>query len=555
MVKNRFFSLLFIIFFIALFLRFYDLSGNPPSLTWDEAAWGYNAYTLGIDGKDEFGRFLPYDYLESFGDFKPPLYAYLGVLPVKLFGLNELAVRFPSALLGSVTVLITFFLVKEIFADHRTKKTSRQNYSTYTALVASLILAISPWHILLSRAAFEANVATFFIVSGIWLFLYSLHKNAWFLCLSAACFVLSMYTFNTARIVAPLLVTVLAVGNWKELFRLKKQITVSLFIGMAMLLPIVPFLFSPQAQLRFKEVNIFSDISVVERSNQQIANDNNAWWSKVIHNRRVGYGIEFAKHYLENLTPNFLFIKGDGNPKFSIQTVGQMYLWEAPFLVIGVFLLFKKREGSWWIIPFWLVLGILPAATARETPHALRIEATLPTFQILVGYGLVHGFLFINKYRSEYRRLRIILYTLFSILYTLNIAYFLHGYYKHYPYEYSGEWQYGYKQSIDYVKQVENQYDSVYVTTDLGRPYTYYLFFLQIDPHEFRRTADVHRDTFGFVNVNGFGKYTFTQDLHGGEKRGNTLYVNSYKKMPSNATVKKLIHLLDGTPGLVVYTL
>src|SRR5258708_2521385 len=142
------FLILFGIVLIAACLRFYQLGVNPPSLTWDEVAWGYNAYSLGIDGRDEFGKFLPITYLESFGDFKPPVYAYLDVLPIKIFGLNEFAVRFPSALFGSLTVLIVFFLVKRIFYQSQFKE--------WYGLTVSLLLAISPWHIMLSRAAFEA---------------------------------------------------------------------------------------------------------------------------------------------------------------------------------------------------------------------------------------------------------------------------------------------------------------------------------------------------------------------------------------------------------------
>jgi 4-amino-4-deoxy-L-arabinose transferase-like glycosyltransferase len=95
----KYFLTLFFIVFLAGVLRVYQLGINPPSLTWDEAAWGYNAYALGIDGKDEFGRFLPVDYFESFGDYKPPVYAYLAILPVKVFGLNEFSTRLPSAFL------------------------------------------------------------------------------------------------------------------------------------------------------------------------------------------------------------------------------------------------------------------------------------------------------------------------------------------------------------------------------------------------------------------------------------------------------------------------
>ena len=104
-MKNLF---LILIVVAAIFLRFWNLSSNPPSLTWDEAAWGYNAYSLGIDGRDEFGKFLPLTYLESFGDFKPPLYAYLSVLPVKLFGLTEFSTRFASAFFGVLTVNSTY---------------------------------------------------------------------------------------------------------------------------------------------------------------------------------------------------------------------------------------------------------------------------------------------------------------------------------------------------------------------------------------------------------------------------------------------------------------
>jgi 4-amino-4-deoxy-L-arabinose transferase-like glycosyltransferase len=89
--------ILFCIVLIAAFFRFFQLGINPPSLTWDEVALGYNAYSLGLDGKDEFGQFLPTAFIESFGDYKPPMYAYLDIIPIKIFGLTDFAVRFPSA--------------------------------------------------------------------------------------------------------------------------------------------------------------------------------------------------------------------------------------------------------------------------------------------------------------------------------------------------------------------------------------------------------------------------------------------------------------------------
>ncbi len=532
--------LLVFIVFISVFLRFYQLNTNPPSLTWDEVAWGYNAYSLGLDGKDEFGRFLPIDYLESFGDFKPPVYAYLDVIPIKIFGLNEFAVRFPSAFFGVLTVILTYFLVKRIFSQSKHK----ENY----ALLSSLFLAISPWHILLSRAAFEANVASFFIALGIWGFLAATRDKKWYLVISAISFAISMYTFNTSRIVVPLLVLILVIVFRKKLLTIKKETIVAFVVGFLIFLPIIGFLLSPQASLRFKEVNIFSDPAVVKTANQEIANDSNALWSKIIHNRRVLYSLEYVKHYFDNLSPIFLFIKGDGNPKFSTQEVGQMYIFDIVFFVAGILLLLKRKEGSFWLIPLWLLIGIIPAATARETPHALRIETTLPTFQIIVAYGFVQVLDFVKK------RKKVVAGILFSLLF-LNVVYFAHNYLKHYPFDYSGEWQYGYKESIDFVKTQENDYDYIQITQTLGRPYVYYLFYTGKNPKYFRENSSIDRDAFGFVNIERVGKYVFPKDFNYElSEKNKVLYINTPYNLPQNINIIKTFYLLDGTPVLVAYT-
>lgn len=539
--------ILFFIVLLAGFLRFNSLSTNPPSLTWDEVSWGYNAYTLGIDGKDEFGRFLPLNYLESFGDFKPPMYAYLAVIPVKILGMTEFSTRFPSAFFGTLTVLLTFYLTTTIFYSSKHK--------VLYGLTAALLLSISPWHINLSRAAFEANIASFFIICGVVFFLRFTREKSWNLYLSAAAFVLSMYTFNTSRIVAPLLVMALTIGFHRLLWEKRKDVARAALFGLIILLPTLPFLFTPQASLRFKEVNIFTDSSVVKRANEQIANDGNVWWSKILHNRRFGYSVSFVTHYFDNLDPKFLFIQGDGNPKFSTQQVGQMYLWSLPFFVSGVLFLCKKKEGSWWIIPVWLLLGIIPAATARETPHALRIEVTLPTFQLLAAYGFSQFVLFLKE-RVTTRSIRYAVLGILALALMGNVLYYLHGYYVHYPYQYSSEWQYGYKESIAYVKAEQNKYDEVVITPKLGRTYSYYLFYLQTDPAVFRNTAVVKRDTFGFVSVERFDKYVFPKDMPSSSANGKRiLYIGDGITYPKGASVQKIFRLVNGEPILSAYTL
>lgn len=532
-----------IIVLVAFLLRFYQLGVNPPSLTWDEVAWGYNAYSLGIDGKDEFGRFLPVDYLESFGDFKPPVYAYLDILPIKIFGLTEFAVRVPSALFGTGTVLLSYFLIVLCFYKSKQKE--------IYGLLTALFLAISPWHILLSRAAFEANVANFFIVLGVMLFFLAVRKNAWFLLGSFIALILSAYTFNTARIVSPLLLGFLVIC-FSSFFL--KHIRVSLFafsVSVIISLPLFFFLLTPQAKLRYNEVNIFSDPYIVTHSNELIENSGNTSWSKIIHNRRFGYAVSYVKHFFDNFSPMFLFVRGDGNPKFSIQDTGQMYLWEFPFFIAGILFLFKKKEGYWFVIPYWLLISIVPAAAARETPHALRIESALPTFQFFSAYGLFWVIASLN-YSFKKINLKYVLVGLIVCIAVFQFIYFVYNYFVHYPKEFSGDWQYGYKQAIDYV-QKHPEYKSVVMTNALGRPYVYVLFYGQYSPLQFRKTANIEREVFGFVHVNAFDKYIFTDTVAEASSSGKTLFIVEPGKMPLGANKLKDIPLLNGSPTLTLY--
>ena len=162
---------LLLIVFLAVGVRFWKL-GDYPALNADEASIGYDAYSLLTTGKDQHGNSWPVSF-QSFNDYKPGLYIYLAVPSVALFGLNEWSVRVPGALAGVGTVLILYLLVIELGRYH-SPTTSHKLLAT----TAMFLLAISPWHIHFSRGGWEVNVATFFIVLGIFFFLKS-HAKSW----------------------------------------------------------------------------------------------------------------------------------------------------------------------------------------------------------------------------------------------------------------------------------------------------------------------------------------------------------------------------------------
>src|SRR3989344_289927 len=112
-------------------LRVFHLDLRPLGFSWDEAALGYNAYSLLKTGRDEHGQAAPIVF-KSFGDFKPGLYIYFAVPSVALLGLSEFSTRLPSALFGTLSIALVYILARLLLS---------RSAATYSAL----LLAINPW--------------------------------------------------------------------------------------------------------------------------------------------------------------------------------------------------------------------------------------------------------------------------------------------------------------------------------------------------------------------------------------------------------------------------
>ena len=429
----------------------------------------------------------------------------MAAFSIKFFGVSEWAVRLPSALFGVLTVLITYFLVKELLG---------KKY----ALLSSFLLAVSPWHIQLSRAAFEANVATFFTAACVWLFLKAINGKPRFLLLSVVSAVFSIYTFNTPRVFVPLLFVCLTFLYKQKLWQIKRQVAYSIILGFILMLPLLPHLMSNQAKLRYQEVNIFSDSSIVKEANARQEEDSNNLLSKLLHNRRWYYVGAFAKHYLDEFSGRFLFIRGDQNSKFSLQTCGELWIIELPFLLGGFYFLIKNKERHWKLLLLWMFIASIPAATARETPHALRSEVILPTFQIIIAYGFVN---FLQN--QKFKNLLIIFTALFLLI---EGFYFYHDYRYHYLSTYSQDWNEGTKQIVNDIKNNENKYDRIIVSTKYGRPYIFFLFYRQYPLERYLSTRKYRQNFVGVYEIDGFDKYEFRDiDYNEDRKLKKTLLV------------------------------
>lgn len=521
---------------LAFFVRVYKVTSIAPSLSWDEVSIGYNAYSILKTGRDEHGKFLPVDAFVAYGDYKPPLAVYLTVPFVAVFGLNELAVRLPSVIAGTLAVVFTYLIVGELFYK---RYNDYKNYNCYIPLVSALLLTISPWHIQLSRAGWEANIALTILLLGIW-FVLKARQNPRLLIVCWIPLVLAMYAFNSARYVAPLLGALFLFWIKEVMVAHKKFALIGIVVALFLLAPLIPHLLSPEARLRFTEVNIFSDVTIIEKANERMVIDGNTLFSNIIHNRRVGFVLEYLKHFFDHFEPRFLFIRGDGNPKFSLQEVGQLYFIEAPFLVYGIYRLLITHSTLAWTLILWVLFAIAPAAAARETPHALRIENTLPVWQILIAYGLIS--------LSKHRILRIAYFL--SLI--ASVMYFWHNYFNHYAVEYSSEWQYGYKEALAEVRKLESGYERIVMTQGYGRPYMYTLFYTRTDPSWYFTSKRSTFDAAGFYHVFGFGKFEFRDAGPGPIERG-TLYVTTPNETPEKIRILGNVRRPNGEPAFYIF--
>lgn len=530
---------------LASILRLWQLGKVPSSPDWDEASLGYNAYSIMQTGKDEYGKFLPV-VLRSFDDYKPALYTYLVIPFIKLVGLNIYAVRLPAALFGILAVLATFFLVKELFS--RVK----------IALLVSFFLAISPWHLQFSRIAFESGVGMAFNIFSALFFIKGL-KKPFYLLASSILMGLSLYIYQSEKVFTPILAVILIGVFRKQLFSIsKKYLAVALIIGAIISLPMINFTFTnKEALARAKGVSVFADSTALLKENvQKLVEDkkNNDLIGLVLDNRRIVFAKTVIAGYLSHFDLNWLFITGD-LARHHAPNMGLLYLWDLPFLFIGIFvLLFGKFDRkAKLLLSLWFLASPIPASITSGVPHAVRTLNFLPIFQIFTAIGVLFAANFISniKYQIAKIHLKYLIFTVCFLFLIFNFLYYLNQYFVQQNYFNASEWQYGYENSITAVKKIENNYKKIVVSNQppMDQSYIFFLFYLQYSPSLYQKEAQYSSG--GFRENHAFGKFEFRPINWDKEnKNGETLYIGRPNDFQDSANILTRVSYPDGQTAI-----
>lgn len=510
---------------IAAVIRLWQLGNVPASPDWDEAALGYNAYSILTTGRDEYGTWFPLS-LRSFDDYKPGLYAYVTIPAVALFGLETWAVRLPSAIAGILAVAGTYFLVRELY----------KSYSI--ALLSALLLAISPWHIQFSRVAFEANLAVTINTWASVFFLRGGHRPGNYI-VSSALFLLGLYTYHAERIFVPLYLLLLSWVWFQSLIQHRKEVFYSVCIIVIGSLPILIRLQTQGTLYRLASTSIFIRQTevlgrVIRRQQQDISRGSVIGWA--VNDRRYEWIKTVASGYLSHFSLRWLFLAGD-QPRHHAPDSGLLYVWMLPFLLYGVIALFKQNKKMFMYLIGWVLIAPIAASVTFEVPHAVRTIVVLPAYQIVMAVGL-------NDFVKHLRR-RILILVLVGIaaggfFETLRYAN-LYG--THLNVEYSRFWQYGYEEAVRYTLENASFYDTIVVSTELEQPYIFFLYFSKFFPEAYLRS--------GGSNSRNFGKYIFRRIHWENESDdGKTLFVDTPGNMPHPN--KHMVYALNGDPVIAI---
>lgn len=457
--------LLILIIFLAAVVRTAALDKFPNGFTGDEAQQGYSAYSILKTGRDEWGEFLPINP-RGFGDFKPPLYTYLTVPSLAIFDLNVVSVRLPAAILGILTVLVVYFLAKQLLQ----KET--------IALWATFLLAISPWHVQISRTAWEGGVGILTFSLGLLFFLKS-KKDSNFFLLTIIFWGLTFYTYHSFRVLAALFILGLFFLHRFS----RKQI---IYLSLSLFIFLLPLLFNwGNISTRASDVGIFSSEQITGYFKSKGTSPLPPIVDKIFDNKFLFIKNSFVENYLSFLSPTFFFTGGrPDNTYLNFSGFGLLYLLELILWLFAVKEIFFKKLVNKEILIWWFIAAPVGAALATGGMNANRAPTFLLLTTLISAIGMVS---LLNSLHSKFNSLPWAKILITSLL--IHFIFFLHFYFIKLPQHPIHNLRFGYDTVFEKVLAVKDQYSQIIISKRFTEPQIFVAFYGKMDPAVFQTSS------------------------------------------------------------------
>ena len=578
---------LLLITFLGGLVRFFWLDRFPVAPNWDEISHGYNAYSILMTGKDEWGNRLPLIF-RAFGDYKLPVYIYLTTIPVWLFGLSVFSIRFISALAGTLAIPGIYLLTNSLFPKYTM---SNVKSKINIGLLSAFFLALLPWHFFISRPALEANLALTLIIFGFYFLIRFINTSSFVipgstrnpsgisLLVSSVLLGLSLHTYNTARVFVPSLLFAFLIIYWPSLrgafatwqsHSTKSPLTpilslITSFLILAFFATIVAFqIFTGVGTARYSKLNIITESTAYTLGQKRIESGLPPIVAKFVFNRPVYFVQTFINNYFEYFTPSFFNQSRGAQSQFAIPGANLLGFPVMVLFLIGLFYLLKNPgEKSHLFLLAWLLLSPIASALTVDPPQALRPNPMIPAIVIIASLGLLFVLIHFSSSVKRFATVTVIL------LIALNFGIYLNNYLTLYPKVYSESWMYGYREVFEYLNTQKN-FNKIFISKRYGEPHIFYAFFNKLDPKKLQPGGDnVRFEKSGWFWTDKIGEVYFINDWQvpatklstlplesGGEvSTTKSLLVASPDNLPAGANVLKTINFLDGSTAFKIIEL
>lgn len=446
---NRHILLLAGILVLGIWLRFFQLGEIPLGRYWDEVVITYDAWGIADWHRDQFTDFMPLVF-ESFGDNKPPVMHYLLASIFLVTGVNDSAIRVISAISGVLLILVMYYWGRSFFVQPS------------AGIFAALITSVSPWMVHVSRIGFEANLALLFSTVGIMILTLKLRQKWWYV-LGILFLTLSMYTYHSSKIVAPLFFIISQLWLWKLRVLQLKQVLIGLVIFCLASLPLI--LTVNQGSLgRGQSTLVFLDdqgkLDLTRGTLAQITEN-------VGKHLSLDFLIRGKQPTMRNIVPGF----------------GIVYVLDIVFILLGAWFMWVKNRKSLLLLISLILVGLIPSIVSNDSPHTIRVLTIFPMLGLCIAYGMYQGFDWL-KHKWGAKNLGYFMLICFS-LYAGLIIRFVNFYLSQYAIASAVDFQYGYKEALLIAKNELKTAKELVVTDAYGQPYVYTLLYFGYTPEQY----------------------------------------------------------------------
>lgn len=537
--------ILAIVFLIGLIIRIGLEPKYPQGFHRDEAVITYDAYSILMTGKDHWGEVAPLHF-KSLGDYPPGIYNYTVALAIALIGYGELAGRLPAILAGSLLIPIVYLLINKLFKQPK------------LSLVTALLLAVSPWDVVQSRAGSEAILGLLFFCLS-WLSLIQWKKGGSFgwLITSSVLGFLAMFSYNAIKLGLPLLFTYYFLVQTNQFKQLK---TTAIWLGCWWMLGVGSVFMNAGTAMSLSATSVLNtqetgslSVAFIREGNSHIP----VLVSRILHNRLMLAAQNITKNYLTYFSADFLLWRGGFPGRYAIPSVGLLYLVLVPcigYSLIGKGLLSKQQ--LYFVLGWLLLAPIVAAITNTDVPNVKRAVFMFLPLYILAANG------FLAIYQAINHTVGSVFFLIICIgILGWEMLWFSTHYLAHSGYETVHNRSYGWKQVFEFINQHSENFQAINIYEDNDSPYIFYLFYSRYAPAKYQTIAHTNPGNVFSSNKKTWqldGLTFIPTDCPQSLKQG-VLYVSPALRCSkviteNSAQILNQVLSPDGTPKFDIYT-